>query len=34
MTTVDALPKKKPAPSAEETAAKELVGLARKPVLS
>ena len=30
MTTLDVVPKKKPEPSAEETAAKELVRLARE----
>jgi len=34
MTTLDAVPKKKPDPSAEETAAKELVRLAREQGLS
>src|SRR4051794_13146523 len=34
MTTLDAVPKKKPEPSAEETAAKELVRLAREQGLS
>ena len=34
MTTLDVVPKKKPEPSAEETAAKELVRLAREQGLS